>query len=157
MGFVGHQTVRQYIAYHLMIVHQGYNHAWVLDEKRSDQTKPITLWSPKSGIKVDISTNQPSVQVYTAFWLDVASKAIHGGPSSRYGRWSAVAIEQQGHVDAINTPEWGIDQIRKSFNFYTSPNALEMDPRDHTSGRLHTSFLVSSCDQFSVFLSWQVC
>jgi aldose 1-epimerase len=38
-------------------------------------------------------------------------KKAHGGPEKRYGRWSAVAIEQQGYVAAINTPEWGIDQI----------------------------------------------
>jgi aldose 1-epimerase len=28
-----------------------------------------------------------------------------------YGPWAAVALEQQGYVDAINTPEWNVDQI----------------------------------------------
>lgn len=61
--------------------------------------------------RVDISTNQPAVQVYTAYWLNTVRKVVHGGPSLTYGRWAAVAIEQQGYVDAINTPEWGVDQI----------------------------------------------
>lgn len=63
---------------------------------------------------VDISTDQPSVQVYTSFWMNTVRKQVHGGPGKRYGRWSAVAIEQQGYVAAVNTPEWGIDQICES-------------------------------------------
>jgi len=63
--------------------------------------------------RVDISTNQPAVQAYTAFWLNTVRKEVHGGPTLRYGRWAAIAIEQQGYVAAINTPEWGIDQICK--------------------------------------------
>jgi aldose 1-epimerase len=49
--------------------------------------------------------------VYTAYWLNTPRKVTHGGPSVNYTSFSAVAIEQQGYVDAINTPEWGVDQI----------------------------------------------
>ncbi|KAJ8701310.1 hypothetical protein PTI98_000112 [Pleurotus ostreatus] len=89
---------------------QGYDHAWVYDNDAS-RNVGTSLWSDLSGIKVDISTNQPATQVYTSFWLDTPRKATHGGPSLSYGRWSAVAIEQEGYLDAINTPEWGVDQI----------------------------------------------
>ena len=61
---------------------------------------------------VDISSNQPATQVYTSYWLNIPRKAVHGGPDVNYTQWSAVAIEQQGYMDAINTPEWNIDQIR---------------------------------------------
>lgn len=61
--------------------------------------------------RVDISTNQPAVQVYTAYWLDTPRKVVHGGPTLSYSKWSAVAIEQQGYIDAINTPEFNVDQI----------------------------------------------
>ncbi|PPR01531.1 hypothetical protein CVT24_001843 [Panaeolus cyanescens] len=60
---------------------------------------------------LDISTNQPAAVVYTSFWLNTIRKNDHGGPSLKYDRSSAIAIEQQGHVAAINTPEWGVDQI----------------------------------------------
>jgi aldose 1-epimerase len=50
------------------------------------------------------------VQVYTAH-LGIPRKAVHGGPNVEYGERSTVAIEQEGWVDAINTPEWGVDQI----------------------------------------------
>ncbi|KAF5383067.1 hypothetical protein D9615_004827 [Tricholomella constricta] len=89
---------------------QGYDSAWIYDRPENYRTG-TSLWSDLSGIRVDISTNQPAVQVYSSFWLNTPRKATHGGPSLNYGRWSAVAIEQEGHIDAINTPEWNVDQI----------------------------------------------
>ncbi|KAJ3480513.1 hypothetical protein NLI96_g8289 [Meripilus lineatus] len=89
---------------------QGYDHCWIYDHDESK--KPgVTLWSDVSGIKLDITTNQPAVQVYTAYWLNTPRKVVHGGPDLNYTSWTAVAIEQEGYIDAINTPEWGVDQI----------------------------------------------
>jgi galactose mutarotase-like enzyme len=71
-------------------------------------------------------TDQPAVQVYTSHWLDTKRKAVHGGPEKRYGRYSAIAIEHHGLVDAINHPEWAVDQIcehlvrsKRVFSFFT--------------------------------------
>ncbi|KAG7090153.1 hypothetical protein E1B28_011762 [Marasmius oreades] len=89
---------------------QGYDHCWIYDRNVSSRTG-TSLWSDKSGIRLDITSNQPAVQVYTSFWLNTPRKVVHGGPSKNYTSWSAVAIEQEGYVDAINTPEWGVDQI----------------------------------------------
>ena len=61
--------------------------------------------------RLDVTTNNPAVQVYTGYWLNTPRKKVHGGPSLNYSKWSAVAIEQEGYIDAINTPEWGVDQI----------------------------------------------
>uniref|UniRef100_A0A8H8CGN0 Aldose 1-epimerase n=1 Tax=Psilocybe cubensis TaxID=181762 RepID=A0A8H8CGN0_PSICU len=92
---------------------QGYNGGFVFD--RPDQkTSKVSLQSQLSGIKVDISTDQPVVVVYTSYWLNVPRKAIHGGPSLNYGPEAAVALEQQGYIAAINTPEWHVDQICES-------------------------------------------
>ena len=52
--------------------------------------------------------------MFTAYWLNTPRKEVHGGPSLTYGSFSAVAIEQEGYIDAINTPEWGVNQICKS-------------------------------------------
>ncbi|KAF9456954.1 galactose mutarotase-like protein [Collybia nuda] len=101
---------------------QGYDSSWVYDRSEVSRTG-TSLWSDLSGIRVDISTNQPAVQVYSAFWLNTPRKAIHGGPTLSYGRWGAVAIEQQGYIDAINTPEWNVDQIYypgKNFEWSTT-------------------------------------
>ena len=58
-----------------------------------------------------MTTNNPAVQVYTAYWLNTPRKQVHGGPELSYTSFSAVAIEQEGLIDAINTPEWNVDQI----------------------------------------------
>jgi len=90
---------------------QVYDHAWIYDHDETSTPGGTALWSDLSGIRVDMSTDQPAVQVYTANGLNTPRKAVHGGPSLNYGKWSAVAIEQQGYVGAINTPEWDVDQI----------------------------------------------
>ncbi|KAJ8481383.1 hypothetical protein ONZ51_g6041 [Trametes cubensis] len=89
---------------------QGYDNCWIYD-KSEEEVPGLTLWSDLSGIRLDVTTNNPAVQVYTAYWLDTPRKQVHGGPSLNYTKWSAVAIEQEGYIDAINTPEWDVDQI----------------------------------------------
>ncbi|KAM5537817.1 hypothetical protein V8D89_008585 [Ganoderma adspersum] len=89
---------------------QGYDNCWIYDH--SEQARPgVSLWSDLSGIRLDVTTDNPAVQVYTGYWLDTPRKVVHGGPDVNYTKWSAVAIEQEGYIDAINTPEWGVDQI----------------------------------------------
>ncbi|KAJ7100072.1 galactose mutarotase-like protein [Mycena belliarum] len=68
------------------------------------------LWSLLSGLRLDITTDQPAVQVYTAS-LNMPRKGVHGGSGKECGERSTVAIEQEGWLDAISTPEWGVDQI----------------------------------------------
>ncbi|KAI0321397.1 galactose mutarotase-like protein [Amylostereum chailletii] len=89
---------------------QGYDNCWIYDGSEVD--KPGTsLWSDLSGIRVDIFADSPAVQVYTANYLLTPRKEVHGGPTLFYSPQSAVAIEQEGWIAAINNPEWGIDQI----------------------------------------------
>ncbi|KAJ6470576.1 galactose mutarotase-like protein [Mycena vitilis] len=98
---------------------QGYDNAWVYDGK-TDRVR-ATLYSKLSGIMLQIATDQPAVQVYTAS-LNMPRKQVHGGPKKQYGTRSTVAIEQEGWIDAINTPEWGVDQIygpRRNFTWNT--------------------------------------
>ncbi|KAG8704559.1 hypothetical protein FRC12_000619 [Ceratobasidium sp. 428] len=88
----------------------GYDNPWVYDQT-TNSLPSTSLYSPTSGIKLDIASNQPVVQVYTGNWLGTRRKAVHGGPTLIYDKYSAVAIELQGYVDAINNPEWKVDQI----------------------------------------------
>ncbi|TFY57407.1 hypothetical protein EVG20_g8563 [Dentipellis fragilis] len=89
---------------------QGYDNCWIYDQPLGE--KPgVSLWSSWSGIKVDITSDTPATQVYTANYLSTPRKAVHGGPTLTYNPHSAVAIEQEGWIAAINNPEWGIDQI----------------------------------------------
>ncbi|EKM51028.1 uncharacterized protein PHACADRAFT_199860 [Phanerochaete carnosa HHB-10118-sp] len=91
----------------------GYDHCWIYDHDETTQPG-LSLWSDVSGIRLDIATSNPATQVFTAYWLGlegIPRKKVHGGPSVNYTYWAGVAIEQEGYIDAINTPEWGVDQI----------------------------------------------
>ncbi|KAF7325808.1 DUF2235 domain-containing protein [Mycena kentingensis (nom. inval.)] len=85
---------------------ESYDNAWIYDRETGAE---MSLYSATSGIKLKIRTDQPVVQVYTAS-LNVPRKQVHG--EGQYGHASTVAIEQEGWLDAINTPEWTwVDQI----------------------------------------------
>jgi aldose 1-epimerase len=115
----------------------GYDREWILNPSDDPNAPAVSLSSAESGIKydviyhrklasnlvlrLDITTNQPGVQVYTSYWLNTPRKATHGGSSKRYGRYGAVAIEQQGYVDAIHNPDWAVDQICALFS---TPNRV---------------------------------
>ncbi|KAI0062709.1 galactose mutarotase-like protein [Artomyces pyxidatus] len=100
----------------------GYDNCWIYDEANKEQPR-LSLWSDVSGIRLDVVSDSPATQVYTANGLSTPRKAVHGGPGLLYGPHSAVAIEQEGWVDAINHPEWGVDQIYapgKNFTWSTT-------------------------------------
>ena len=66
----------------------------------------MSLWSPKSGIRMEVHSDQVAAQVYTAIGFDgsVPRKASQGGPGKKYGKMSAIALEQQNLIDAVNQP-----------------------------------------------------
>jgi aldose 1-epimerase len=95
----------------------GYDNCWVYDHP--GRKNSLSMWSNVSGIRLDVTTDQVATQIYTGNWLgSTPRKAVHGGSSKNYQKWSAVAIEQQGYIDAINNPAWGQDQIHGPGNDY---------------------------------------
>ncbi|QRV91726.1 galactose mutarotase-like protein [Ceratobasidium sp. AG-Ba] len=88
----------------------GYDLPWIFD-KPNRNAPDVSLYSPISGIKLEMTTNQPAVQIFSGNWLQIPRKVVHGGPSMIYDQYSAIAIEPEGYLGAINNPEWGVDQI----------------------------------------------
>ncbi|TFK55900.1 galactose mutarotase-like protein [Heliocybe sulcata] len=93
----------------------GFDNCWVYDNNTG--TTPIfSLWSVNSGIRMDVITDQPALQVYTCDGIYNASlpiprKEAQGGNSTFYENHSCLVIEQESWIDAINYPDFGIDQI----------------------------------------------
>ena len=99
----------------------GYNDNWIYDAPSSPTEAALTLTSPTSGIKMEMWTNQPSVVLYSAIYLDGVTRKGPGG--GVYKPASGLAIEHQAHADAINHPEWGIDVVldpSDEYNWWTS-------------------------------------
>jgi aldose 1-epimerase len=72
---------------------RGYDHCWVLDKPPSSQNGPVAaeLHAPSSGVRMQVKTNLPGLQVYDASHF----RAV-------YPQWHAIAIEPENFPDAPN-------------------------------------------------------
>lgn len=82
---------------------KGYDHTFVLDKKEGECSLAVECYSPKTGIKMDIYTTEPGVQVYTGNWMSGNFEGKHG---HRYPARSAVCFETQHFPNSINKPEY---------------------------------------------------
>ena len=82
---------------------RGYDHNWVLDTKGDISQVAATLYSPASGIALNVYTDEPGIQVYTGNFLD-GSTVGKGGIA--YNHRTAICLETQHYPDSPNHPEW---------------------------------------------------
>ena len=78
----------------------GYDHNWALSGE--GLRRAAELYSPESGIRLELRTTQPGLQVYTANFLP----PLRGKEGAAYGRRGAVALEAQGFPNAVNLPNF---------------------------------------------------
>ncbi len=71
---------------------QGYDNCLVFPDGEQGKAE---LWSPSTGRRVTMTTDQPAVQLYTGFFLEAPFRQFQG-----------VCLEPQQLVDAVNHPEW---------------------------------------------------
>ncbi|TDL30003.1 galactose mutarotase-like protein [Rickenella mellea] len=93
----------------------GLDNCWIYD-KNNGKTPAFSIWSVNSGIRLDVTTDQTALQLYTCNGIDapglpIPRKVDQGGPNTKYADHSCLVIEQESWIDAINNPQWGIDQI----------------------------------------------
>ena len=81
----------------------GYDHNWVLNTQRDITHKCVTLESPKTGIVLDVYTNEPGIQVYCGNFLD---GTIMGKKGIVYNQRASVCLETQKYPDTPNKPDW---------------------------------------------------
>ncbi|KAL8665886.1 MAG: hypothetical protein Q9168_007601, partial [Polycauliona sp. 1 TL-2023] len=101
----------------------GYDNAFILDRPRysgpeSRDLSMLTLSSNATGIRMDIYTNQQSLQIYTCDnqngTIPVKQSQQHasGNETTYVQKYGCVVIETQQWIDGINHPEWGQDQYQ---------------------------------------------
>ena len=84
----------------------GYDHNWCLNTKGDKSKVAVSLIDPRSGIKLDVYTNEPGIQIYTANFQD--GTAI-GKKDIAYQKQCAVCLETQKYPDSPNKytmPGW---------------------------------------------------
>ena len=82
----------------------GYDNAWIYDEwtPGGEPQLRAEVSSPLSGIRMQVLTDQPSLQFYSGNFLDgtLPKKKDQGGGT--YVHWGALALEAQLFPDAVH-------------------------------------------------------
>lgn len=102
MDFTSPKTIGRDIRmpFPALVYGKGYDNCWVIDEYKPGRTQIVAVLSdPAAGRALEVSTDQPGVQVYAGCWLS-------GSPVNKSGRsyedYDGVAIECQNFPDAPN-------------------------------------------------------
>jgi aldose 1-epimerase len=92
----------------------GYDHTMILDKKEGELAPAVECYSPKTGIRMNISTTEPGVQIYTGNWMTGNFGGKHG---HRYPMRAAVCFETQHFPDSINKPGYPSVVLRPGETF----------------------------------------
>ena len=89
----------------------GYDHNFCLntykDGKGDDTQVCASLYSPKTGIFMEMYTNEPGVQVYSGNFQGVGNEVnIKHKKGLSYPKHVSVCLESQKYPDSPNHPEW---------------------------------------------------
>lgn len=77
----------------------GYDHNWCLNTKGDKSKAAVKLTDPKTGIVLEVYTNEPGIQIYTANFQD--GKTV-GKKGIAYPKQCAVCLETQKYPDSPN-------------------------------------------------------
>ena len=98
----------------------GYDHNWVLntykDGKGDDTAVAASLYSPGTGILLEMFTNEPGVQVYTGNFL---GSGVKGKKGIAYPRQASVCLESQKYPDSPNKKNWPSPYLKPGEKYYS--------------------------------------
>jgi len=99
---------------------KGYDHNWVLNTYKNgkgDDTKvAASLYSPDSGIFMEVFTNEPGIQVYTGNFLGEGIKCKNG---ITYPKQASVCLATQKYPDSPNKKDWPSPYLKPGEKYYS--------------------------------------
>lgn len=88
----------------------GIDHNFCLntykDGKGDDTQVCASLYSPKTGIFMEMFTNEPGVQCYTANFQGIGNEPNIKHKGGKYPQYVSVCLESQKYPNSPNNPEW---------------------------------------------------
>jgi aldose 1-epimerase len=93
---------------------EGYDQAFVLDKPDGAWSKAGSAYSKTTGIRLEVSTDQPGIQFYTGKYLNVRN----GKKGMHYRPFTSFCFEPQKHPNAVNIPQFP-DTILKAGEEYS--------------------------------------
>jgi aldose 1-epimerase len=96
---------------------KGYDHNWVLT-KGTGLRKAATVSSAKTGIVMEVLTEEPGLQFYTGNFL--TDKVNYGKADATYGYRSAFCMETQHFPDSPNKPAFPTTVLKPGATYNSS-------------------------------------
>ncbi len=98
----------------------GYDHNWCLNTNGDDTQVCASLYSPKSGIFMEMYTNEPGVQVYSGNFQGVGGEEnVVRKLGKKYLQHVSVCLESQKYPDSPNHPEWASPVLNPGETYYS--------------------------------------
>ena len=102
----------------------GVDHNFCLntykDGKGDDTEVAATLYSPETGIFLEVFTNEPGIQVYTGNFQGVGRDAdILRKHGIKYPKHVSVCLESQKYPDTPHHPEWPTANLKPGEKYYS--------------------------------------
>ena len=98
----------------------GFDHNWCLntykDGKGDDTKVAASLYSPLTGIMLEVYTNEPGIQVYTGNFLN---GKINGKKGIAYNKRAACCLETQKYPDTPNKKGWPTANLKPGEKYYS--------------------------------------
>ena len=101
----------------------GYDHNWCLntykDGKGDDTQVCASLYSPKTGIFMEMYTNEPGVQVYSGNFQGVGNEVNIPHKNGPYPQHVSVCLESQKYPDSPNKTNWVQPTLNPGEKYYS--------------------------------------
>ena len=98
----------------------GYDHNFCLNTKGDDTKVCASLYSPKTGIFMEMYTNEPGVQVYSGNFQGVGRDAdIIRKHGLKYPKHVSVCLESQKYPDSPNHSDWVQPVLNPGEKYYS--------------------------------------
>ena len=102
----------------------GIDHNFCLntykDGKGDDTQVCASLYSPETGILLEVFTNEPGIQVYTGNFQGVGrDKDILRKHGLKYPKHVSVCLESQKYPDTPHHPEWPTANLKPGENYFS--------------------------------------
>ena len=98
----------------------GYDHNYCLNTAGDDTKVCATLYSPKTGILMEMRTNEPGLQVYSGNFQGVGKDAdIIRKHGLKYPQHVSVCLESQKYPDSPNKPQFASPVLKPGEKYYS--------------------------------------
>lgn len=98
----------------------GYDHNWCLNTAGDDTQVCASLYSPRTGIFMEMFTNEPGVQVYSGNFQGIGGEEnIVRKLGKKYPQHVSVCLESQKYPDSPNHSDWASPVVTPENPYYS--------------------------------------